>query len=175
MRCWFPEPPERSNGDGAIARRACVRQPGVRTSQSCQFFCMKIFFILSWSMKLFDSDSWMKSMVISGTFSFASAYMPSWKSKLSWIASMPSLDTWNIFWYFLIPGLKNMSHSSCWPSARHGKCWDLGNWNVMAIARDWQRFVSGFWDLPKAIQAPATEWCAEVSYARSTSCCCREP
>lgn len=132
-------------------------------------------FHFSWSMKLFDWDSWMKSMVYFGDLLFCirvchpeSQSCPEQLRFHLWIRGI-------FFWYSLIPGLKNMSHSSCWRSARHGKCLDLGNWNVMAIARDWQRFVSGFWDLPKAIQAPATEWCAEVSYARSTSCCCREP
>ena len=59
----------------------------------CQFFVWRYF---SWSMKLFDSDSWMK-VWFRGP-SLLHPRMPSWKSKLSWIASMPSLDTWNIFW-----------------------------------------------------------------------------
>ena len=96
---------------------------------------------LSWSMKLFDSDSWMKSMVYFGDlrdFLFCIRVCHLFQVKVV----LNSFDAISGYVeYFLIPGLKNMSHSSCWRSARHGKCLDLGNWNVMAIARDWQRFV----------------------------------
>ena len=91
-------------------------------------------FHFSWSMKLFDSDSWMKSMVYFGDLLFCYFRMPSWKSKLSWIASMPSLDTWNIFW--------SQGWRTC-RTLRVDAAQDTANAWISAIGMLWPLLVTG--------------------------------